>query len=91
MTVQQPVSGRPAKHAARTTQPSRKGKKAWRRNIDNADADTALEDRANEQRLGGKRLAETASESLFVIDSKGDDKGWLGVGPRGGAEKFKST
>ncbi|KAI9024023.1 ribosome biogenesis protein Nop53/GLTSCR2 [Hyaloraphidium curvatum] len=74
MTINVPVQGRPALHKARVTQPSRKGKKAWRKNIDITEHDAALEDRSNEKRLGGKRLHEIANDSLFVIDAQGDDK-----------------
>lgn len=78
MSVQVPVSGLPTRRDPRTAQPSRKGKKAWRRNIDSSDADAALQGRADEQRLGGRRLAETENEGLFVIDAKGDeDRGYL--------------
>lgn len=36
----------------KATQPSRKGKKAWRKNTDVADVEEQLDDIRNEERLG---------------------------------------
>ncbi|KAJ3334222.1 hypothetical protein HDU76_006594 [Blyttiomyces sp. JEL0837] len=52
---------------------SRKGKKAWKKNIDITDLESQLDQLRSEERLGGK-LYERDNESLFVIDKGGDQK-----------------
>ncbi|RPA87582.1 P60-like protein [Ascobolus immersus RN42] len=49
-------------------QPSRKGKKAWRKNVDVADVETGLEDLRAEIEEGGAPLKERPDEALFTID-----------------------
>ncbi|KAL9113078.1 MAG: hypothetical protein Q9227_002690 [Pyrenula ochraceoflavens] len=53
------------------TQPSRKGKKAWRKNVDISEITSGLEDLRDEILTGGP-VAEKTSEELFAIDTKGD-------------------
>ncbi|RUS17428.1 ribosome biogenesis protein Nop53/GLTSCR2 [Endogone sp. FLAS-F59071] len=55
------------------SQPSRKGKKAWRKNVDITDLEEDIEEKKAEERLGGK-LSERSNESLFMIDTQGDAK-----------------
>ena len=52
-------------------QPSRKGKKAWRKNVDLSDVHQGLE-QVREEILQGGVVAEKASEELFVEDTVGD-------------------
>ncbi|RHZ71120.1 hypothetical protein CDV55_100661 [Aspergillus turcosus] len=51
-------------------QPSRKGKKAWRKNVDVTEVQEGLRLLKDEEIKGGV-LAEKPSEELFVIDKKG--------------------
>ncbi|KAH6562319.1 hypothetical protein BSLG_007106 [Batrachochytrium salamandrivorans] len=51
--------------------PSRKGKKAWRKNVDISQVEEVLEDLRTQERLGG-RISEKPSESLFFTDTEGD-------------------
>ncbi|KAJ1984919.1 Ribosome biogenesis protein NOP53 [Dimargaris verticillata] len=73
------VPSRPSKDtpAAAPKQRSRKGKKAWRKNIDLNDIETGLENSRADERLGGGKLHERANEALFQIDTGGDDKGMV--------------
>ncbi|KAJ1974810.1 hypothetical protein H4R35_003438 [Dimargaris xerosporica] len=70
------VRSRPSKDVPATAskQRSRKGKKAWRKNIDLNDIETGLENSRADERLGGGKLHERANEALFQIDTGGDDK-----------------
>ncbi|KAI1775709.1 P60-like protein [Hypoxylon cercidicola] len=52
-------------------QPSRKGKKAWRKNIDVTEIEKGLEE-LNEEIIKGGVLAEKPSEELFFVDTVGD-------------------
>ncbi|KAL3497041.1 hypothetical protein BJX62DRAFT_221562 [Aspergillus germanicus] len=52
------------------SQPSRKGKKAWRKNVDVTEVQEGLRLLKDEEIKGGV-LAEQPSEELFVIDTKG--------------------
>ncbi|KAI8846471.1 hypothetical protein BC829DRAFT_445271 [Chytridium lagenaria] len=52
---------------------SRKGKKAWVKNIDLTVVEESLEQQRVEERLGGK-LHERANDALFTIDKAGDAK-----------------
>ncbi|KAL4874124.1 hypothetical protein BDV12DRAFT_181965 [Aspergillus spectabilis] len=52
------------------SQPSRKGKKAWRKNVDVTEVQEGLRLLKDEEIKGGV-LAEKPSEELFVIDTKG--------------------
>ncbi|KAH6889159.1 ribosome biogenesis protein Nop53/GLTSCR2 [Thelonectria olida] len=53
-------------------QPSRKGKKAWRKNVDVTEVQDGLK-QLNEEIIRGGVIKEKASEDLFVLDVKGDN------------------
>ncbi|KAL3476250.1 hypothetical protein BJX99DRAFT_246948 [Aspergillus californicus] len=55
------------------SQPSRKGKKAWRKNVDVTEVQEGLRLLKDEEIKGGV-LAEKPSEELFVIDKKGSSE-----------------
>ncbi|CEL04438.1 hypothetical protein ASPCAL05568 [Aspergillus calidoustus] len=55
------------------SQPSRKGKKAWRKNVDVTEVQEGLRLLKDEEIKGGV-LAEQPSEELFVIDTKGSSE-----------------
>ena len=80
--------GAPAQH----NQSSRKGKKAWRKNVDIEDLEDKLESLREEERTLGcafilsppsalvliydsSTLQQRTDSELFVVDTKGDDKG----------------
>ena len=80
--------GAPAQH----NQSSRKGKKAWRKNVDIEDLEEKLESLREEERTLGcvsffsshhhysqvyhsSTLQKKTDSELFVVDTKGDDKG----------------
>ncbi|CAG8638793.1 2376_t:CDS:2, partial [Ambispora gerdemannii] len=56
------------------TQPSRKGKKAWRKNVDITQVEQTLEEIRSEERTIGGRLRDQSNEHLFVVDTVGDSK-----------------
>ncbi|KAK6457115.1 ribosome biogenesis protein Nop53/GLTSCR2 [Scheffersomyces xylosifermentans] len=59
-----------SKTAGRKPQPSRKGKKAWRKNVDIEDVEAGLQENyENEVHLGTKRKSTDVDEEDFVIDS----------------------
>ncbi|KAH8990727.1 tumor suppressor protein Gltscr2 [Lactarius akahatsu] len=62
--------GAPAQH----NQSSRKGKKAWRKNVDIEDLEETLEALRDEERTLGSTLQKRTDSELFVVDTKGDDK-----------------
>ncbi|KAI1368030.1 ribosome biogenesis protein Nop53/GLTSCR2 [Xylaria arbuscula] len=53
------------------TQPSRKGKKAWRKNVDITEVTKGL-DELNEEIVRGGVVAERPSDELFTFDTVGD-------------------
>lgn len=53
-------------------QPSRKGKKAWRKNVDLEEVQEGLET-LREQIIQGGPIAERPSEELFALDTKGSE------------------
>ncbi|KAJ7623618.1 ribosome biogenesis protein Nop53/GLTSCR2 [Roridomyces roridus] len=55
-------------------QSSRKGKKAWRKNVDIQDVEAGLEELRSEERATGTYLHKQQDDQLFVVDVKGDDK-----------------
>lgn len=57
----------PAQH----NQPSRKGRKAWRKNVDVTEVQKGLED-LNEEIIQGGVIAEKDSGDLFILDTVGD-------------------
>lgn len=68
-----PISktGRPAQHK----QTSRKGKKAWRKNIDLTDIEAATEQRRElEITHGTQDLASLKNDALFQVDEAGDEE-----------------
>ncbi|KAK4449990.1 ribosome biogenesis protein Nop53/GLTSCR2 [Podospora aff. communis PSN243] len=71
MPVVKPKTGnteRPSQH----NQPSRKGKKAWRKNVDVTEIEKGLEE-VNEKVIRGEVFAaEKKSEELFTLDVAGD-------------------
>lgn len=54
-------------------QTSRKGKKAWRKNVNLEEVEEGLEEARHEERVVGKPLTKTKDSDLFEIDVKGDD------------------
>ncbi|KAL6710420.1 hypothetical protein ACN47E_009366 [Coniothyrium glycines] len=56
---------------AQYKQPSRKGKKAWRKNVDVTQIQDGLDD-VREQVIQGGVIAEKTSDELFAIDTAGD-------------------
>ncbi|KAM0561317.1 hypothetical protein ACHAPJ_003196 [Fusarium lateritium] len=52
-------------------QPSRKGKKAWRKNVDVTDVQEGLEE-LNKEIIQGGVIKERPSEDLFTLDIRGD-------------------
>jgi hypothetical protein len=53
-------------------QSSRKGKKAWRKNVDIVDIERTLEEAREEERVTGGSVAERRNEALFEVDVTGD-------------------
>ncbi|KAJ9064844.1 hypothetical protein DSO57_1026056 [Entomophthora muscae] len=53
-------------------QPSRKGKKSWRKNIDLTTVEKSLEEKEKDLITYGPSISETADNDLFKIDVKGD-------------------
>ncbi|AEO70936.1 4f73482c-b0bc-4272-957b-21ebc50e9f2f [Thermothielavioides terrestris] len=70
MPVLRPPSGNPDA-PQQYKQPSRKGKKAWRKNIDISEVQQGLEERS-EQIIKGGVLAEQDTPGLFSLDTVGD-------------------
>ncbi|KAL2761106.1 hypothetical protein ACRALDRAFT_2024961 [Sodiomyces alcalophilus JCM 7366] len=70
MAVLKPLSG-DGEAPQQYKQPSRKGKKAWRKNVDVSDVQKGL-DALNEQIIRGGVIAEKDSADLFTIDTVGD-------------------
>ncbi|OCH90470.1 tumor suppressor protein Gltscr2 [Obba rivulosa] len=58
---------------AQLNQSSRKGKKAWRKNIDIEDVEEVLEGLRAEERITGSTVQKKTDEELFQIDVKGDE------------------
>lgn len=70
MPVIQPLKGTPSAPATHS-QPSRKGKKAWRKNVDVTEVQEGLEE-LNKEIIEGGVVAERPSEELFTLDTVGD-------------------
>ncbi|KAF7309510.1 Ribosome biogenesis protein NOP53 [Mycena indigotica] len=62
--------GAPSQH----NQPSRKGKKAWRKNVDIQEVEAGMEELRKEERATGTYLHKQEDNQLFVVDVQGDDK-----------------
>ncbi|KAM4055679.1 nop53 (60S ribosomal biogenesis) domain-containing protein [Hirsutella rhossiliensis] len=67
--IQGPSTGS-GKAPEQHSQPSRKGKKAWRKNVDVTEVEKGLQD-LNEEIIRGGVIKEKASSDLFTIDVKG--------------------
>ncbi|KAH0158288.1 hypothetical protein KCU86_g19941, partial [Aureobasidium melanogenum] len=67
-----PVAEKTQSAPATHKQPSRKGKKAWRKNVDITELQAGVED-IREQIIQGGVLTERPAEELFVTDVKGAD------------------
>jgi len=64
-------SARPAQYK----QSSRKGKKAWRKNIDLSEIEKSLEDKREQEITHGVAdLSELKNDALFAVDATGDDE-----------------
>lgn len=73
MPVIQPPKGASSGAAPATySQPSRKGKKAWRKNVDVTEVEEGLEELNKEIIASGGVVAERPSEELFTLDTVGD-------------------
>ncbi|KAK4040596.1 ribosome biogenesis protein Nop53/GLTSCR2 [Parachaetomium inaequale] len=70
MPVLKPLSGNP-NAPQQYKQPSRKGKKAWRKNVDISEVQQGLEE-LTDQIIKGGVIAEKDSSELFTIDIEGD-------------------
>ncbi|KAH9986433.1 ribosome biogenesis protein Nop53/GLTSCR2, partial [Xylariaceae sp. FL0662B] len=70
MPVLQPPKGS-TDAPATYKQPSRKGKKAWRKNVDVTEIQQGL-DELNEETIKGGVVAERPSDELFTFDTVGD-------------------
>ncbi|KAJ2779759.1 hypothetical protein H4R18_003830 [Coemansia javaensis] len=68
------VAMAPAGDATRRARGGRKGKAAWRKNIDLADVEAGLEERREEERQGGAVVEKRQDGDLFTMDTAGDDK-----------------
>ncbi|KAF9194763.1 hypothetical protein BGZ50_005803 [Haplosporangium sp. Z 11] len=53
---------------------SRKGKKAWRKNVDITDVEQNLAELRAEERTTGGKVHQSTNDSLFTLDTKGDGK-----------------
>ncbi|KAF8941466.1 ribosome biogenesis protein Nop53/GLTSCR2 [Dissophora ornata] len=53
---------------------SRKGKKAWRKNVDIADVETNLDQLRAEERTTGGKVHQQTNDALFTLDTAGDGK-----------------
>ncbi|KIM57684.1 hypothetical protein SCLCIDRAFT_1219170 [Scleroderma citrinum Foug A] len=81
MTVQK-ASSKDAKKSTRSAlgaptqlgQSTRKGKRAWRKNIDIQDVEKGMESLRTEERVLGSILQKQPDDQLFVIDTKGDEE-----------------
>lgn len=62
---------------AQLSQTSRKGKKAWRKNVDIRPVEQALEAQRAEERLTGGSYSKKTDGDLFTIDTTGDVEGKL--------------
>ncbi|KAI0023095.1 ribosome biogenesis protein Nop53/GLTSCR2 [Xylariomycetidae sp. FL0641] len=71
MPVIKPLKGPSSDAPATYKQPSRKGKKAWRKNVDVTEVQQGLEE-LNEEIIKGGVIAERPSDELFTLDTVGD-------------------
>ncbi|RMZ76527.1 hypothetical protein DV738_g4914, partial [Chaetothyriales sp. CBS 135597] len=59
---------------ATLSQPSRKGKKAWRKNVDISEVTAGIEELREEIRTTGGPVAEQSDDQLFTADTAGDEE-----------------
>ncbi|RPD61576.1 P60-like protein [Lentinus tigrinus ALCF2SS1-7] len=59
---------------AQRNQSSRKGKRAWRKNVDLDEVEEGLEELRSEERATGTTLQKKKNEELFQVDVTGDDE-----------------
>lgn len=59
--------------APKTKQSSRKGRKAWRKNVDVSDIQKGLEEQAEELIQHGGNISDAENENLFFIDEDADE------------------
>ncbi|KAJ3029857.1 UNVERIFIED_CONTAM: hypothetical protein HDU68_010889 [Siphonaria sp. JEL0065] len=52
----------------------RKGKKAWKKNVDISNIEEAIDQIRTEKILTGSAIVDKSNDSLFIIDKKGDEK-----------------
>ncbi|KAF5373463.1 hypothetical protein D9615_009513 [Tricholomella constricta] len=71
-------------------QSSRKGKRAWRKNVDIQDVEESMEGMRAEERVTGKILQATKDQDLFQIDVTGDSQIRKSL-PRFSASQLTST
>ncbi|KZV95978.1 P60-like protein [Exidia glandulosa HHB12029] len=69
-----PKVSKPFNAPAQPSQPSRKGKKAWRKNVDIVEVEQRLEEMREEERVVGAPLQKRTDDELFQVDTAGDDK-----------------
>ncbi|KAF8586908.1 P60-like protein [Ramaria rubella] len=62
--------GAPSQHS----QPSRKGRKAWRKNISIEDIEQGLDSLRDEERLTGIPVHQKTNDQLFQVDLTGDER-----------------
>ncbi|KAF9484273.1 P60-like protein [Pholiota conissans] len=79
--------GAPSQHS----QSSRKGKRAWRKNVNIEDVEEVLEGLRAEERIVGSTLGKLQDGELFQIDTKGDDHIRNHLPPRYSAAQLTST
>ena len=60
---------------SQVTQSTRKGKKAWRKNIDIDNVEDGLETIRSEERVLGMALHNQPDKDLFTVDTAGDEGG----------------
>ncbi|KAF9932063.1 hypothetical protein FBU30_008993 [Linnemannia zychae] len=53
---------------------SRKGKKAWRKNVDITDVEQNLDELRAEERTTGGKVHQKSNDALFIMDTQGDGK-----------------
>ncbi|KAG0270765.1 hypothetical protein BGZ95_001551 [Linnemannia exigua] len=58
----------------RKSSSSRKGKKAWRKNVDITDVEQNLDELRAEERTTGGKVHQKTNDALFMMDTQGDGK-----------------
>ncbi|KIM41216.1 hypothetical protein M413DRAFT_18869 [Hebeloma cylindrosporum] len=81
------VVGAPSQH----NQSSRKGKRAWRKNVNIEDVEEVLEGMRAEERVIGTTLNKMEDGQLFQIDTKGDERIRSALPPRFSSSQLTSA